>query len=158
MADLGHPVAVLPLPHFVEAPLGALARGLYDRGEGVPEERLEWAVRDLASFLAHAGPRTTFLLALTTLAVEWLPIFFIGRFARLSRLPPDARARYLEKLDASRLSIALVLPKALLGLVYYEHPDAVRETGYDGQCMLGELPKDVGLVQLPTTKSGEARP
>src|SRR5437660_10200938 len=94
---------------LLKAPLVALARGLFDRGEGVPDERLDWAVNDLASFLAHAGPRTSFLLALTTAVVEWCPLFFIGHFSRMSRLPSAARSRYLEKFDRSRLAIILVL-------------------------------------------------
>ncbi len=145
------------MPPYLEAPLLALARGLYDRGQGVPEARAEWAVNDLASFVQHAGRRTAFLLALTTLVVEWCPLLFIGAFSRMSRLSSDGLARYLERFDRSRLSIVLILPKALLSLVYYEHPEAIRETGYDGQCLLGELPKNVGLVQLRKPVKDEAR-
>jgi hypothetical protein len=140
----------------LKAPLKALARGLYDRGEGIPDARLDWAVNDLASFLLHAGPRTSFLLALATLVVEWLPLFYIGRFSRMSRLRKDLLDRYLAKFDQSRLAILLVLPKALLSFVYYEHPDAIRETGYDGQCLIGELPSDVGLVRLPSRSERRA--
>jgi hypothetical protein len=136
------------MPPYLEAPLLALARGLYDRGQGVPEERAAWAVNDLGSFLEHAGRRTSLLLAVATLVLEWCPLFFIGAFSRMSRLSNERLSRYLERFDRSRLALVLMLPKALLSLVYYEHPDAIRETGYDGQCLLGELPKDVGLVQL----------
>lgn len=131
------------------APVRALALALFDRGGGVPADRVEWALDDLASFLAHAGPRTSTLFSVAVALVEWAPAVISGRVSRMSRLSPVERDRYLERLDASRWAILLVLPKALLSLVYYEHPDALRETGYDGTCLVGAIPDDVGLVSLP---------
>lgn len=139
-----------PMPRFFRAPLGALALGLFDRGKGVPETRIEWMIEEVESFLDHAGSRTTCLFLLAVALLEWLPLLFLGRIARMSRLNPLQRAEYLERFDRSRVAIALALPKALLALVYYEHPDAARETGYDGGCMIGSMPEHVALVRLPS--------
>jgi hypothetical protein len=129
-------------------PLVALALALFDRGPGIPADRLEWALRDIESFLEHAGPRTSFLFGLAVTALEWLPLVFIGRPSRMSRLQADLRLRYLQAVDRSALAGALLLPKAILSLVYFEHPDAVRETGYDGTCLIGDLPRGVNLVRI----------
>lgn len=136
------------MPGYVRACLRALALGLFDRGAGIPEARIAWAIDDLESFLRHAGQKTSALFLITTTLVEWLPILFVRRLSRMSRLSSETRRDYLEAFDRSVIAIVLVLPKALLSLVYYEHPDALRETGYDGTCMMGELPQGVGLVQL----------
>jgi hypothetical protein len=141
---------------YVRASLRALALGLFDRGEGIPEARLQWAIDDVESFLAHAGQKTSGLFLLAITLVEWLPFLMVHKLSRMSRMSSQARAEYLEAFDRSPIAIVLVLPKALLSLVYYEHPDALKETGYDGTCMMGELPAGVGLVQLAPGASRSA--
>lgn len=132
---------------MLAAPLLALGQDLYDRGGGVPRDRLAWAVAEADDFLAHAGPRTTLFFALAMLAVEWGPVLMSAGLGRMSRLTPERRRAYLERLDRSNLAILLALPKALLSLVYYEHPEALAETGYDGACLVP--PARQGLTVLP---------
>lgn len=110
----------------------ALAEALFDRGAGVPADRLEWVLADLGDFLGRAGHKTRTFFLITLALVEWLPLF-MGRFGRMSRLSPAARVDYLSRLDASPLAPLLALPKAMVSLVYYEHPEALAETGYDHQ-------------------------
>jgi hypothetical protein len=137
----------------LKQPLVALAMSLFDRGNGIPHDRLSWTIADVESFLDHAGARTSFLFALALTALELLPLVLVRRPSRMSRLKPDVRLHYLEALDRSFLAGVLLLPKAVLSLVYYEHPDALKETGYDETCLLGDLPEGVGLVQI----AGRAR-
>lgn len=137
-----------PMPRCFRAPLAALALGLFDRGQGVPETRIDWMIEEVESFLEHAGSRTAWIFLFALAVLELFPLLLLGEFARMSRLSPLRRAEYLERFDRSRLAIVLALPKALLAIVYYEHPDAVRETGYDGGCMIGKMPEAVELVQL----------
>ena len=95
----------------------------------------------IKSLLLDDQPGPLYLLA-------WLPVFFIGRLGPLAKLDPDHATRYLEKLDRSRLAALLALPKALFSLVYFEHPDSLKEIGFDNSCMMGELPDGVGHVRL----------
>lgn len=127
----------------------AIAYGFFDRGEGIPEDRLRWMIGDVDHFLMKAGWKTRSLFIIDMTAIELLPPLMIGRLCRFSRLKPKDRAKYLKKMDESRFCILLALPKAIQGLCYYEHPDALAETGYDGTCLIGEMPSGVGLVQLP---------
>ncbi len=133
----------------------ALAKGLFDTGAGIPEQRLDWMLQDADAFLSAAGPKTGTLFASVMVALESMPVLLGEGPRRFSKLSPQAQARCLERLERSRLSMLIALPKAVLGLVYYEHPDASAETGYDGDCMLGELPQGTGLVQLGS-KRGSA--
>lgn len=122
-----------------------MAVGLFDHGEGLPADRLTWLLTDLESFLGHAGPRTRGLFVLVVAVLEWLPLVVLGRATRLSRLSSTARLEFLERLERGPFAILLALPKAAMSLTYYEHPDALKETGYDAQCLHGENP---ALVQL----------
>lgn len=126
----------------------AFASGMFDTGDGIPADRLDWLQEDVEAFLAHAGPRTTFLFTLVMVLLEWAPPFVLGRPRRFSKLTPKERLRFLERVDASRLAALIAAPKAVLSLCYYEHPEALRETGYDGGCLMGDLPGGTGLVKL----------
>ena len=117
------------LPRWIHAPACVLTRALFDLGHGVPEARLTWLLDDLGDFLGRAGAKTRLAFLLTMLVVEWAPPLF-GTLGRMSRLSPEARARYLARLDASPLSVVLVAPKAMIGLCYCEHPEVLAELGY----------------------------
>ncbi len=153
----GDALRCAPMPRILHGPMRALAKGLFDTGAGIPEQRLDWMLQDADAFLSAAGPKTGALFVGVMAALESMPVLLGEGPRRFSRLSPPARARYLERLERSRLSALIALPKAVLGLVYYEHPDAAAETGYDGDCMLGELPEGTGWVQLNTKQRG-ARP
>ena len=58
------------------------------------------------------------------------------RFGTLASLSPTERVPALERFERSGLAPSLLAVKALLAVHYYEHPDAAREVGYDGACML----------------------
>ena len=79
---------------------------------------------------------------------------FAKRLGRLSLLAPELQLKALEGLDGSQLAPLLALPKAMLSLVYYEHPDAMAETGYDKRPLIEK--KLVELPQLQVTISERA--
>jgi hypothetical protein len=144
------------MTRFEEANMRAIAAGLFDREIGVDPNRLDWAIGDLTAFLRAAGPRTSLIFRVALFAVAWMPIFFIGRFGPFSRLSVEDQARYLKKLDRSRVAALLLLPKAIFSLVYFEHPDSLKEIGFDGSCMMGVLPEGVGLVHIAPSKKHAA--
>lgn len=123
------------LPRFSHRPIRALAESLFDHGAGIPAARLDWLIDDLGDFLGRAGPKTRTFFLVTLMLLEFLPLFF-GFFGRMSRLHGEKRVAYLNRLDHSALAALIALPKAMLGLIYYEHPDAVLETGYDHLSLL----------------------
>lgn len=135
------------MTRFEEESMRALAACLFDE-KGVPPDRLDWAIDDLGAFLRSAGPRTSTIFRLALYVVAFMPLFFIGRLGPLHRLTPEQAALYCEKLDRSRLAALLLLPKALFSLVYFEHPDSLKEIGFDNSCMMGELPEGVGHLRL----------
>ena len=114
----------------------ALAETLFAREEGAPSiERLQWLVDDLDDFFAHAGPRSRsgFLLCVT--AIELVAPLMIGRLRRFSRLPLAERFTALTRFEESPAGLAFFGAKAPLCIVWYEHPAAAREVGFDGLCL-----------------------
>ncbi|HEX4335974.1 MAG TPA: hypothetical protein VH062_08685 [Polyangiaceae bacterium] len=112
----------------------AIGSALFARnGAAPPPERLAYLEREVEDFLARSGTRAramlSFLIWLVVLVAPW----FIGRLGPLGALPQPDRIRALEALER-RFGDPLVAVKAILCLIYYEHPDAAREVGFDGEC------------------------
>jgi hypothetical protein len=119
------------LPRWSHAPIRSLARALFDRGHGIPADRLEWMIQDLGDFMLGAGPKTRTIFLLNVLALDLLAPLLRKKLRRLRALSPEDAVAFLEHLDESNLAILIALPKAMLALIYYEHHEAIRETGYD---------------------------
>jgi hypothetical protein len=114
----------------------AIAEAVFARdGRPPAAERIAWLEREFEDFLARSGPRSRFVLSLMVRLVSLLAPLFIGRMATLGALSVPDRVRALTRLE-KRFGEPLLAVKAMLCLLYYEHPDAAAEVGVDGQCFL----------------------
>lgn len=128
---MGYDATVLPGP--TEAAARALCQCIFDRGHGIPPDRMSFALVDVDDFTRRAGPKTRFAFLASLLLLQWIWPLAFGFFGRFSALPISRRLDLLEKIEATALAPMLVLPKAMLCLVFFEHPDALKEIGYDGR-------------------------
>ncbi len=113
-----------------------VAETLFAREDGPPPAaRLDWMTRDLADFFGHVTLRARLLFRACVATVYWLAPLLIAKLPPLSRLSIDDRVEALERLERTPLSMALLGAKAILCIVYYEHPDAADEIGWDQRCM-----------------------
>lgn len=96
--------------------------------------------RELDDFLVHAGARTRTLLRLSLLAVSILAPLMIFALGPLRSLSLERRTAALERFEASAVALPLFALKAIFCVLYYEHPEAAREIGFDGAC-LREAPR-----------------
>jgi len=115
----------------------ALAATLFDDGSGVPAERLDYAMTELARYVARVGRLTRLALAFALWVMQLAPLLCLGIFRRFTEASAEIRHRCLRRLEVSWLGLSVVLLKTLLSLVYFEHPDALASTGYDAQGLLG---------------------
>jgi hypothetical protein len=104
---------------------------------GPPADRIDWVMLEMEDLLARAGPQTRLIIRASTLAVTLLAPLSVMRLRLLYRLPLRERVRALVRLERTRFGAPLLAVKALMSLVYYEHPDASREVGFDGACLGG---------------------
>lgn len=115
--------------------LRAVAEAVFSTERGAPpRERVDWLMLEMEDFLARAGARTRWVIRLALLSVTLLAPLFAGHLPPIRRLPVRERARALTLLERSRFGAPVLAVKALLCVLYYEHPDAAREVGFDGQC------------------------
>lgn len=124
--------------------LRAVAEGLFSEPDHqVPADRLDWLEVECDDFLAATTglTRTIVWLALTVLQLSpplsiWTPRFMTG-------CTIEQRQKCLERIESSPLvfvSLLVALIKAFLSSMYFEHPDALAETGFDGACVTGSRP------------------
>jgi hypothetical protein len=114
----------------------AVAQAIFLRADGPPpEERLDWLATELEDFLARADSQTRVVFRLALFVVGVLAPLSIGRFRSLSSLDPSERARALARLEDG-FGPPVLAVKALLCVLYYEHPDAASEVGFDGSCLV----------------------
>jgi len=115
----------------------ALAETLYTTEQGPPPaERLDWLVNDLDDFFTQAGKRSRFAYRLCLLAVSALAPLMVWRPPPFRKLPRPTRTRALERMERSVLGLAVFGAKAILCILYYEHPDASRFIGFDASCLV----------------------
>jgi len=108
----------------------AFAEALFAGPEGPPpDERLRWLVADLADFLEQSGPRAWAVITGGLEVATWLAPPLIGKLPPLSRLSVEERCRALDKLEHSPAGLPLLAVKAILCILYYEHPDSLAEIG-----------------------------
>ena len=124
------------LPARTRRAARVVAEGLFAQPSGPPPaERLDYLERDLDDFFGHVSLRARLLFRACVATMFWIAPLLVGRFSTMDRLSVDERVEALEKLERTPLSLALLGAKAILCIVYYEHPDAAADIGWDRECM-----------------------
>lgn len=147
-----------PLGRWFLSLARTFATTLFDDGRAIPEDRLDWLIADFADFTAHTGMKTRMGLRGTLFLLQILPLFFIGVPLLMTWLSPAQRLRYLAKVEESRVSFIVTSVKAPLTILYFEHPDVLPRTGYDGESLVPgsdetralRAPSKAGFVKLLT--------
>jgi len=126
------------LPPWARGATAALAEALFSTHDGPPPaERLTWLIDELDHFFGHAGARARVSYFLCLIACSWLAPLLSLRPGSLASQPLPERLDTLERFERHPLGLALFGAKAILCILYYEHPDASREVGFDGSCLRG---------------------
>lgn len=114
----------------------AFAETLFTTDDGAPSaERLDWLCDDLDDFLARSGGRARGVYGLCVTAVGWLAPLHLRRLGAFHHLAPELRTRALERMERGPFGLAIFGAKAILCILWYEHPEGARHAGYDGKCL-----------------------
>jgi hypothetical protein len=109
-----------------------IGEALFSTDAGPPPlDRLDWLTDETEDFLSRSGARARWMFTLLVLVTVVLAPVFIGRFTPLSRLERRDRIAALGALER-HFGEPLLAIKAILCLIYYEHPDAARDVGASG--------------------------
>lgn len=115
----------------------ALAEALFVTESGLPPaSRLAWMCADLRDFMTQAGSRARWTFRLALWFTSWCAPLFVGRMPPLARLPVHDRVEALERFERGGLAqtAAVLALKAVLCILYYEHPDAAASIDFDASC------------------------
>ncbi len=114
----------------------AVAATLFTTDAGAPDAaRLDWLCDDLDHFFAHAGERAKVAFALCLFAIAVVAPLLILRLSPFRALNATRRTEALERLEKSPLSLAFFGAKAILCIVWYEHPAAGAAIGVERSCL-----------------------
>jgi hypothetical protein len=128
------------LSGFSEGVLRAISEALFaDEDEGgelvpAPEPMVDRSLSWMTRSLGRCTPQLRFAFSLLVVAIELLPVFFVGKLARASRLSLADRVHYLERLENSDngwLAMLFVAMKVPLAIPAFEEGDELRLTGFD---------------------------
>jgi hypothetical protein len=112
----------------------AIAEALFCSEQGPPaQERIDFLLGEIDTLLTRAGWRSGGIYKLGLFAICLLAPLAIFRMPTLGRLPLVDRVRALRKLEHGATAALVIGVKAILCLMYYEHP-AATETGYTPHC------------------------
>jgi hypothetical protein len=113
----------------------AVAEALFTTREGPPPpDRLDWLTDELDDFLAQAGPRAKIAYALCLGGISTVAPLLVYRPMPYRKLSREQRSIALERLEKGPLGLAVFGAKAILCILYYEHPDAEQTIGYGHEC------------------------
>jgi hypothetical protein len=111
----------------------ALAEGFFAHDGPLEPARLARFAVDVDGAISTASKTLRFGLLAMLDIIEWTPLFVLGKASTFTSLSLEDRARYLTRLERSRLvSLALIFVawKTLLTMLYFE--DELGLLGYPG--------------------------
>jgi hypothetical protein len=113
----------------------ALAEAMFSHESGPPAQRLDALVRELDDYASFASRTLRFGLLAMLEVLRFAPLILLWRFATFESLALGDRVRVLERMERSRivpLMVVFAAYKAILCLLYFEHPEEQRDMGYTG--------------------------
>jgi hypothetical protein len=137
VGDAVHERPLYPVGERTLARARVFAEALFSTEEGPPDPaRVQWLIDDLRDFLGRAGGNARLVLWACLLACNWLAPLFIRRLPTLAELTPEDRAHALDRVEQTSFGPIALGPKAILCMLWFEHPDTQRETRTEPSCML----------------------
>lgn len=110
---------------------------MFTRDDGPPAEAaLDWLDHELEDFFLHAGVRASLVFRACVVAISWCAPWTLGRAGPFARLDAPSRGEALARMERGPLALAVFGAKAILCILYYEHPTGARWAGYDGSCLV----------------------
>lgn len=122
-----------------ERAIALFAETLFSTESGLPpRDRIDGVVESASALLAATTVRSRLMFQVCLFAMLWVAPLFIYRAPGLGRLPLGQRVAALTAMEHSPTGAAMVLAiKAVLCMLWYEHPEAAAEVGADPPCVPG---------------------
>jgi len=124
------------VPAGFEARVAPIAEALFATEAGAPDpKRVAWVCADFADFVSRAQGRGRLVMLLSVWFLTWIAPLVVWRFGPLGALSIEKRAEALERVEGSSVGFIALAPKAMLCMIWFEHPDTQRETSTEVTCL-----------------------
>lgn len=112
----------------------AVAEVLFATKDGPPPpDRLRWLCRETEDMMTRVRGNGVLVFRLSIILVSWLAPLLVLRLPTVRTVAFERRAVALDRYERSPLGMTLFVIKAMLCILYYEHPDAAADVGFNGQ-------------------------
>lgn len=135
--DLEAP-AVVPAPTepWLRA-AAAVAETMFATHEGpAPAKRVHWMCVHLADFQRRVGGIGMFTFRAALFAFSWLAPLVVFSLPPFRRLGHTKRMKALHRFERSPIGVSVMAVKALLCMIYFEHPESAAQIGFTGAPLL----------------------
>jgi hypothetical protein len=99
-----------------------------------PADRMDWLQGELDQLLCKTSWRPGGVYKLLLMLVCFVAPLYVRRLRPLWGLTIEDRVRALRRMERGSLAAVVLAAKAIMCLIYYEHPEVAREAGYTGGC------------------------
>jgi hypothetical protein len=124
------------VPAAFESRVAAIAEALFATEAGAPDpKRIDWVCADFADFVSRAQGRGRLIMLLSVWFLTWIAPLVVWRLGPLGSLSMELREKALERVEGSALGFIALAPKAMLCMMWFEHPDTQRETKTETTCL-----------------------
>lgn len=124
------------VPAGFEARVAPIAEALFATEAGAPDpKRIDWVCADFADFVSRAQGRGRLVMMLSVWFLTWIAPLVVRRLGPLGALPIEKRVEALERVESSSIGFIALAPKAMLCMMWFEHPDTQRETKTETTCL-----------------------
>lgn len=108
----------------------AIAEALFSNDDAAPPaERLRWLMDQYADFMSRTTGRSRLMFSAAAWTISVLAPLLNRRWPPFRNLSLLDRIDALRAFEASPLSAVLIALRAILCIIYYEHPDVARALG-----------------------------
>jgi len=114
--------------------LMSVAEALFSTYDGAPPpERIAWLRGELSDFMSRSTRTGRALFTLAAIVISIVAPLRVGSLPPFRRMSLKQRVHALQKFETSKLAPLLIAVRAIVCLIYYEHPDAVHALGFDAK-------------------------
>lgn len=134
--DLVTARSIVPVSPAVRSWARTVMEAFFANDDGAPDpERVEAVLDDFVDFVGRSPLRARVIMTLSLFVLVWVAPLLVWRLPTLEALDLDKRAEALDRVEQGWLGPTVLVPKAILSIVWFEHPGTRAETHTEVTCL-----------------------
>lgn len=127
---------IVPVSPVVRSWARAVVEAFFATADGAPEPvSVEALLDDFVDFVGRSPPRARVIMTLSLFVLVWVAPLLVWRLPTLEGLDLDLREKALDRVEQGWLGPAVLVPKAILSIMWFEQPATRVETHTEVSCL-----------------------